>query len=152
MKQLSYLFNLNLCCLPRLVLTQATSLFLYHLNFTFSATFWPPSDIWMLVACGRDELQPWATSMHALKLQLNVWRSWKSCTKIAQFALVLQTASKKGFFCIFLLGFRRTKASRGYQVTGSLPVAWRPDPVPCSSSTWRDYGRIDVRKNYSLTK
>ena len=51
----------------------------------------------MLVACRRDELRPRATSMHARQLQLNVWKSWKSCTKIVEFALVLaflQTASK----------------------------------------------------------
>ena len=51
----------------------------------------------MLDARGRNSSRPRATSMHARKLQLNVWRSWKSCTKIAKFGLVLaflQTTSK----------------------------------------------------------
>ena len=54
----------------------------------------------MLVPWRCNELRPRATSMHARKLQSNVWRSRKSCTKIAGFALVLailQTASKKRY-------------------------------------------------------
>ena len=49
----------------------------------------------LLVATSCDHEQQ--ACMHACKLQLSVWRSWKSCTKIAKFGLVLaflQTASK----------------------------------------------------------
>ena len=104
-KQHSHLFNLNLCCSLVVstrpdasdkplfnIISISHSVQLFDHLLTFECL------LLIATSCDHEQQACMLATNACLKHQLNVTRSRKSCTKIAEFALVLaflQTASKK---------------------------------------------------------
>ena len=97
-KQHSHLFNLNLCCLLDASTRPDASLFLissqFHILCNFLTTFWH-----LNACCSSGQVATMSNKHACNKASIKCLKVWKSCTKIAEVALVLavlqQTASKK---------------------------------------------------------